>query len=119
MDIFVTDKLLNLLGIGITFSAFQMALVQKIKMLPLFNKKYKIWLLNLFVSFGVGIPFAIFFFGISVVDSIWVSLFGFIGAPSLYAALKKQNMINYKPESATIKDTISIPVSHQINKEIE
>ena len=119
MDIFVTDKLLNLLGIGITFSALQMALVQKVKMLPLFNKKYKIWLLNLFVSFGIGIPFAIYFFGVSLLYSIWISLFGFIGAPSLYAALKKQNMINYKPESATTKDTIAIPISHQINKEIE
>ncbi len=115
MDAFVPEELLNLLLIGITFSIFEMALVQKIKMLPFFNRNYKIWILNLLVSFGLGIPFTIYFYKVSVIASLWVALFGFIGAPTLYETLKKQNIINYKPKSAsTDEPTITIPVSHEI-----
>ncbi len=118
MDALVTPKLLQLLMIGITFSIFSMALVQKIKMLPFFNKDYKIWLLNLVVSFALGIPFTLYFYQENIWASLWVSLFGFIGASTLYEALKSQNLITYKPKSSPNtnekEDTITIPRSHQI-----
>jgi signal peptidase len=37
------------------------------------------------------------FFSVSFGDAIWISIFSFIGAPSLYEILKSQELINYKP----------------------
>lgn len=114
MDALVTQKLMNLLLMGITLSIFEMAFVQKIKMLPIFKKDYQVWFLNFISSFLLGIPFVMYFFGVNLEDASWVSLFGFIGAPSIYQALKKQNLINYTPESR--KDTIEIPIENEITR---
>ncbi|MEG1495616.1 MAG: hypothetical protein RR406_04915 [Bacilli bacterium] len=114
MEVIITHRLMDLLMMGITFSVFEMALVQKLKMLPIFNKKYQIWLLNLLFSFLMGIPFTMYFFEVTLIDSIWVSFFGFIGAPTLYSSLKKQNLINYTPKSAST--TKSIPLSNSIER---
>lgn len=116
MEVFITDRLMNLLMMGITFSIFEMALVQKIKMLPFFNKDYKIWFLNFILSFAMGIPFVTYFFSLSLTDAIWVSLFGFIGAPSIYKTLKKQTLINYKPQSAKKNETVTILKENEIKR---
>ncbi len=62
----------------------------------------------------MGIPFSMFFYELSLVESIWVSVFGFIGAPSLYEALKKQNIVSYKPKS--LKEVVSIPKENEIKR---
>ena len=103
MEELFPSLLFNLLIISITFSIILMALIQKIKMLSFVNKSWQVWFLNLFFSFSLGIPFSIFFYNLNIYNSIWVSIFSFIGAPSIYKALKKQNIINYKPNSMDIK----------------
>lgn len=114
MDAFITDKLINLLLMGTTFSVFEMAFIQKLKMLPIFNKDYKVWILNFISSFALGIPFMIHFFEITITDAVWVSFFGFIGAPTIYTTLKKQNLINYKPRS--VSNNVSIPKNNEIKR---
>ncbi len=118
MDSLMSPLLWELLLISITFSIFLMALVQKMKKSKLFHTKWQIWFMNLVLSFVVGIPFTKMFYGKSLNESLWVSLFGFIGAPSLYEALKKQNLIAYKPNSSGIeelpKDTITLPLENEI-----
>ena len=104
MEYFVSKLLLRILTISTTFSIFEMAFIQKIKMFPFFIRKHHIMYFNLFSSFLFGIPFAIFFYGLSFYNSLWVSFFGFIGAPSIYEALKKQNFINYTPKSSNCKN---------------
>lgn len=69
-------------------------------------------MLNLLFSFFVGIPFANAFYNVSWLDSIWVGLFAFVGAPSIYDALKNQKIFNYKPSS--LQDTIMIPRENEI-----
>jgi len=115
MDAIITDQLMTLLLISITFSIVLMALIQKIKMLPIINKDWHIWLLNLFLSFVLGIPFTTWFYKTNIENSIWVCLFAFIGAPALYTALKKQNLINYTPSS--LEDMISLPVENEIKRD--
>ncbi len=107
MDVIVTDLLMKLLLISVTFSVFEMALVQKIKTLSIFNKKWQVFIINLVSSFVFGTLFSMWFFSLSFYNGLWVSLFGFIGAPSIYQALKKQNIINYTPKSASSSITIS------------
>ncbi len=117
MEVFMTDELWNLLLTSMTFSIFLMALIQKVKTLRFFKKKWHVWFLNLAFSFIMGIPFSMQFFHLDLNESIWVSVFGFIGAPSIYQALKKQNIINVKPKSATENnDYIEIPKKNEIKR---
>ncbi|MDD5979812.1 MAG: hypothetical protein PUC23_01715 [bacterium] len=117
MDSLVTDILLNVLMISITFSVILMALIQKIKDLEIINKSYQVWIINLILSFLVGIPFAIVFYDLKLNLAVWVSIFGFIGAPTIYETLKKQNIINYKPKSTSDnKETITISKDNEIKR---
>ncbi len=100
MDLLLSDLLWELLLISLTFSVFLMALVQKVKKSHIFHHKWQIWCLNLVLAFAMGIPFTMMFYEKTLVESIWVCLFGFIGAPSIYEVLKKQTLISYKPSSS-------------------
>ncbi|MCI5552864.1 MAG: hypothetical protein MR388_03410 [Tenericutes bacterium] len=107
METFFPDHLLEILIISITFSTILMLFVQKLKQLSFLNKSWQIWILNLICSFLIGIPFTMTFYQMNFTDGIWVSLFSFIGASSIYYALKNQNIINYHPSSASQTITLS------------
>lgn len=107
MDVLVTDLLMKILMISITFSIIEMTLVQKVKTLSFFKKSYQVILFNFISSFVLGTFFTMWFFELSFYNGLWVSLFGFIGAPLIYEALKKQNIINYTPKSMSNDITIS------------
>jgi hypothetical protein len=98
MDILLPDKILDLLMIATTFSIILMSLIQKIKTFNVIKSNGHIMLANLSLSF-LGILFGKCFYDLDVIDGLWVSLFSFIGAPSIYQLLKKQNIINYTPKS--------------------
>ncbi len=93
------ELLLNLLFISVIVSTIIMALIQKIKTISFIKTDNQILLMNFFLSFLVGIPFCLTFYNLSLMHTLWVSIFAFIGAPSIYALLKKQNLINYTPKS--------------------
>lgn len=111
----MSGELWTLLLISLTFSIFLMALVQKIKMLDFVKYDWHIWLINFVSAFIMGIPFGMMFYDLSLNEAIWVSLFGFIGAPSIYNALKNQNMIAYKPKSSN-NNTVSISKNNEIKR---
>lgn len=98
LDILVTDKIFNLLMIATTFSIILMALIQKLKTLDLMKNNNHVMIANFILSF-LGALFGMCFYNLNIIDGLWVSLFSFIGAPSLYQLLKKQNVINYTPKS--------------------
>ncbi len=97
MDILVTNEFINCLLISMVVSIINMAIIQKIKLLPFINNKNHIFITNLILSFVIGIPFSMSFYKISFFYSIWVSIFSFVGASNIYELLKKQNIINYTP----------------------
>lgn len=101
LDVLMTEQLWTVILISLTFSIFLMALVQKIKTLNIIKQKWHIWLVNFTCAFLMGIPFGMHFYELPIEEAIWMSLFGFIGAPSIYEALKNQNIINYKPKSSS------------------
>ena len=80
MDILVTNKLINILLISMVFSIIQMTFIQKCKKFKCVKKECHILILNIVTSFVFGIPFAMWFYELSIYDSIWVSIFSFIGA---------------------------------------
>lgn len=118
LDVLVTDQLLNILMIGITLSIIMMIVIQKIKGLTFIKTDNQIWFINFILSFGIGIPFSIFFYKLSIYEGIWISLFSFVGAPGIYLALKKQNMINYTPLSLDDKkgDVIEVKKDNLIDR---
>lgn len=112
-EIFPTE-LIDLLAIAVTLSMVIMAMLQKFKCLPFVKKGFYIWILNLIFSFSVAIPFTEKFYGLSYKDGIWVGFFTFIGAPTIYSALKNQTILRYKPTS--ISDTIKLPIKNEIKR---
>ncbi len=116
MDILVSEKLLDLIMISITFSIILMAIVQKFKTLDFIKAGWQVWIINFCLSFAVGIPFCITFYSLNVIDGIWVSLFGFVGAAGIYEALKQQNIINYTPKSSLVNKK-TIPIENEIKRD--
>ena len=114
MENFFPEHLLELLVISMTFSVILMMLIQKLKKLSFITKSQQVWFLNLIFSFAVGIPFTIAFYKLTIYDGIWVGLFSFIGAASIYQTLKKQNLINYNPTS--VSDTVTISKDKEIKR---
>ena len=114
MEVLVTETLMNTLYISITFSCIEMALVQKIKSTSLLKKNWQVILFNFISSFLLGTTFSICFFNFNLIEGLWVSLFGFIGAPTIYELLKKQTIINYTPKS--LESTITINKENEIKK---
>lgn len=98
MDVLMTEKITNLLMIAATFSVILMTLIQKIKTAGIFKSNTHIFATNFLLSF-LGILFGMTFYNLNIIDGLWVSLFSFIGAPSIYQILKRQNIINYTPKS--------------------
>lgn len=114
METFFPQHLLELLFISITFSTILMVFIQKMKKLNFINKSWQVWFLNLIFSFLIGIPFTITFYDMTLQDGIWVGLFSFVGASSIYQTLKKQNLINYKPNS--VDDNIVLSKEKEIKR---
>ena len=94
MDTLITTEMINCLMQATTVSIIVMAVIQKFKTLECITKDCHIFLLNIVFSFVIGISFFFFFYDEPIENAIWISLFSFIGAPSLYTMLKKQNVIN-------------------------
>lgn len=116
MEEIFPNLLTDLLIISITYSVILMALIQKFKALSFIKKSWQIWILNFIFSFAIGMPFAISFYNISILDSIWVGLFSFIGASTIYETLKNQNLISIKP--ASLSDKITISTDNEIKRNI-
>lgn len=115
MDAIFPNSLTDLLIISVTLSFVLMALIQKIKKLSFINKEWQVWLINLFLSFSISIPFGMKFYDASLNDGIWIGLFTFIGAPTLYETLKNQNILTYKPSS--LNSTVTISTKNKISTE--
>jgi len=114
MENIVPSLLLELLSVSMVFSIVLMSVTQKIKAFPFINKSSHVLLINLVLAFAIGIPFSMAFYNINWVDGIWIGLFSFVGASSIYQTLKKQNLINYKP--ASVSDTITISKEKEIKR---
>lgn len=108
------DFLKDLLLISIALSVITCTLIQKTKVnfscskiLPIYS-----FVINMFV----GLVFCITFTDISFPTSLWVGLFSFIGADSIYRTLEGK-LSSYTEISN--KNKIVIPKENIINKEEE
>lgn len=106
MNNILPDLLLKVILISTLFSVVEVTIVQKIKTVFTIKKKWQVILINFISSFIFGILFSMRFFNLNILNSLWVSFFSFIGAPSIYEGLRKQNIIDFTPKSLSdINDT--------------
>lgn len=90
-------------------SIFVMAVMQRIKQIPIIKSDLSIWIANAVVCIFIGIPFYLTFYAnLTSLDQVtsailfrscWVALLSFIGAPSIYQGLKAQTLLNYRPKT--------------------
>jgi hypothetical protein len=115
MENIFPDSLIDILLAGVALSSIIMIMLQNIKSAKIIQTGNQIWVLNLILSFVLGIPFAMKFYSLPLIDGIWVGIFSFIGAPAIYEALQNQNIINYKPSS--LSSTIEISKENEIKRQ--
>lgn len=84
----IPDSLLQILSVSMVFSVILMAFIQKLKILSIIKKKNHIWYFNFLFSFLLGIPFGMIFYQLKFEQCIWIGIFSFIGASSIYDTLK-------------------------------
>ena len=106
------EYLKQLLIISIALSIITCTLIQKTKFL--LKSSRWIYFYSLIINLLVGIIFCISFTDISFPNSLWIGLFSFLGADSIYKTLEGRiesysDIIN--------KDNISIPKENIINEE--
>lgn len=106
------EYLKQLLLISIALSIITCTLIQKTKFL-LKSSKW-IYLYSLIVNILVGIIFCITFTDITFPNSLWIGLFSFLGADSIYKTL--EGKIESYSEMLN-KNSISIPRENIINEE--
>ena len=82
------DLIKSLLIIAISSSIISTSFIQKIKTVSILKCSDCLIYISFFVSMLFGIVFTISFTGYDVISSLWVGLFSFLGADSLYKAFE-------------------------------
>lgn len=106
------EYLQKMLVIAMALSAITCTFIQKTK--KFFKTSKYISLYSLIINLSIGIIFCITFTDISFPRSLWVGLFSYLGADTIYKTL--EGKITPHRELVT-KKTISIPEENIINKE--
>lgn len=83
---FHIEYLQELLIISIALSTITCAIIQKTKFI--FNSSKFIILYSLIINLVIGIIFCLTFTDINLPTSLWIGLFGFLGADSIYKSLE-------------------------------
>lgn len=105
------DLIKNLLMIALASGIIITSLVQKIKEMINFKKSNWIILASFIVSLILGTLFALSFSDISFINSLWVGLFSFIGADTIYKMFEDKLFESY----SNINDnTLEIPKENEI-----
>lgn len=81
-----TSLLQEQLIIAMVVSVITVAFIQKTK--GMFKKSKHIQIYSFIVNLILGVLFSIYFTETTIVGGLWVGLFSFIGADSLYQALE-------------------------------
>lgn len=98
--------------ISIALSTITCAFIQKTK--RCFPNSKCIWIYSLIINIIVGVIFCITFTNITFPESLWIGLFSFIGADTIYKTLEGK----LAPYSEIVSNqSVSIPLERIINKE--
>lgn len=110
--LFDIDNLKIFLIISITISSITCALVQKTKVL--FKSSKYLTIYSFIVNMTISILFCMSFTNIKIENSLWIGLFSFIGADSIYKTLEGK-ISSY--EDIIRRKQVQIPKENIINEE--
>ena len=82
------DLIKSLLIIAISSSIISTSFIQKIKTISILKCSNCLIYISFFISMLFGIVFTISFTNYDIISALWVGLFSFIGADSLYKAFE-------------------------------
>lgn len=106
------EYLQKMLIIAIALSAITCTFIQKTK--KFIPKSKYITIYSLTINLLIGVIFCITFTDITFPKSLWVGLFSYLGADTIYKSLEGK-LTPYR--ELVTKKTISIPEENIINKE--
>ncbi len=106
------DLLEQMLVISIALSTISCSLIQKTK--KLFPNSKWLSFYSLFINMSMGILFCITFTNIEFPMSLWVGLFSFLGADTIYKALEGK-LQSYR--DIISKNIIEVPQANYIETE--
>jgi len=98
------DLIKSLLIIAISSSIISTAFIQKIKTMSILKCSDCLIYISFFISMLFGIVFTISFTNYDTISALWVGLFSFIGADSLYKAFEDKIFKSY----STLNDVTEI-----------
>lgn len=94
-EIMNIDLIKMLLVIACASSILSTAFVQKIKTASIIKCNSCLLYISFFVSMLFGVVFTLSFTKYNVMESLWVGLFSFLGADSLYKAFEDKIFSSY------------------------
>lgn len=104
----------NILIIAIASGIITTSLVQKIKESFRLKKSNRFVIISFIISMTIGTLFALSFSDASIIDALWIGLFSFIDADTLYKMFEEKI---FTPYSALYENkTIQIPVENNIER---
>lgn len=86
----------TLLVISCISSILSSAFVQKIKTTKIVKNSSQIIYISFISSMIFGIIFTLSFTDYSIIESLWVGLFSFLGSDKLYKSLEDKLFLSYK-----------------------
>lgn len=107
------DLIEQMLIVAMTLSTFTCAFIQKTK--AKFKSSDCLCFYSFFLNIGFGILFCYRFSSITFPDSLWVGLFSFLGADSIYKSLEGK-LASHK--EITKKNIIEVPKENLIEMDV-
>ncbi len=87
------ELLLNILWIATICQVLALVTTQKFKSLRLVRKSWQVILFNFTLNMILSISFCLTFTNLTILSSLWVGFFSFIGADTIYKTLEEKKLM--------------------------
>lgn len=87
------ELLLNILWIATICQVLALVTTQKFKSLRLIRKSWQVILFNFTLNMILSISFCLTFTNLTILSSLWVGFFSFIGADTIYKTLEEKKLM--------------------------
>ena len=103
----------SLLIVAISSSIISTAFIQKVKNTSMVTCSNCIIYISFVVSFVIGILFTYSFTEYTIINALWVGLFSFLGADSIYKAFEDKIFTSYSSMKTEFEETEVIDIERE------
>lgn len=90
---FDIELLLNVLWIAMICQTIAIITTQKFKSLKTITKSWQVIMFSLILNIVLSVCFSLTYTNLSLIYSLWVGFFSFIGADTLYKSLEEKKLL--------------------------